>query len=629
MQTIILAFFLAQTAVADPLFDAIQSINEANRAAKKAGTPPCDACEVTLVGLEDPPWKQCLAELCPNGAGLYQSQMKTAGQLELTDPKEKEILDLAKVAFRKELQNSLTLNEIASEALKAGKPINSPRARIFAHAMGLVSDISLLVKKPDGSVDLGASKQKAYDYALSIGKTPISDARLQTVASVYNKYLESDNKVALLNEPYDFYVQHHSAEEIQSQVNEALDSLISSSNESAAAYGAPPHTLYRTLAPDLIERYRSGNYSREDLEALQADTTNSLAIEGIVKDKLLLAKLMQEPVVPAEYLDKNTQDLLPTFISSIKKYQNNDGRPLLNVPGFEKDVTDACTNTLALAKLTLPTEAQIKAFPASLENYKSEFRSAMSKRMSAHSMGTLNTAMTNFKFAIPPTYEEFKAGLKRKIEAEILGDQADSELYETMKTSNPGMLSVMAMYVSNQSLKDLNWGDGVKKICENAKVNPIRDAAYSARDNLLVGSDTVTTSWMAGTVTKHELGHKLSDLFSEGKMSEISKGWYDSVRTCLQKPYPFDSYVEEDWADLMSAIAGGSGVACSFTEDSADAVTLAPPIRITHSAALYRSLHQYMYRHGKIPDVCTQVLAAKGETFTLTNCDLPGAPAGN
>ncbi len=619
MQIAAIAFLFSIAAHADGGRDAIRAYDRATEALKRLGNQECQTCNIAVAGQDDPPWKQCMDALCPDGYAKYGTDLLAGLLVDLTDPADKEILDLQEKAFEEDLKDTLESYQRALDLLKSGKKITDRNATVFANTMISLSSAGDFVYGADGKVDEDASRKKLiamsqrdFDNALRLIRIIQSEQRQDPV-------IEGD---------YEFFVQTHTSAEIQTRINEALSTLEASRSKFEFAYGLPPEQALDSLKLEKKDALRSGIYTREDLEQLQEDIESAGALNSLLSHPLMLMNLSSASVDPAKMVPANAIKVLSERIAAIKKYLADPEK----VPGDDpikkrhEDSTWTCRVALQTAKKFYPTQDEVNSFRNRLTTYKNRFYDAMSSRMSSHSKGVLKSEMDNWKFAIPETYEQYRAGLKRRINSSIDFTHVEDEPFKKMQKERPGLFNAFIMMSVDDLDEDPKYGKDLEEACQNQAPEPLRDAALLGSDKMWVGAVSVRNDSIGSGIFKHEMGHLTSGIFQNGKMSEPSKGWYDSVRACLQKPKAKNQWVEEDWGDFASGISGGGAKGCYYFGGTEQEFSIKDPEDDVHSAGLYRILNRHQLVNGSIPDICTEALKTKGESFSLTNCDKESAP---
>jgi len=112
----------------------------------------------------------------------------------------------------------------------------------------------------------------------------------------------------------------------------------------------------------------------------------------------------------------------------------------------------------------------------------------------------------------------------------------------------------------------------------------------------------------------HEAAHLISLYVKNIPESSIAKSFY-KIRALLEEihPVPGGYFVEEDWADYLSAKITDKNLACNFMSvfTAKGLLDIIPSEKTTHSTAMYRMLAIEKNQKGKLPAVCEQAIQVR------------------
>ncbi|NJL23849.1 MAG: hypothetical protein HC902_00795 [Calothrix sp. SM1_5_4] len=248
--------------------------------------------------------------------------------------------------------------------------------------------------------------------------------------------------------------------------------------------------------------------------------------------------------------------------------ENRESNPQLGLTDNLNSILGTCMNNLRIAKQFYPTPGELTDFKKRVDKYKKDFAATLKPRMSNQSAATFDKELAGWKLSLPPTYEEYRSDLLRKLQDDHTSTIIGIGLSQKLNATKPELVAAVDIFTNSKFRDDPQYAKDLKEVCEDNVPTPLRDKASIGADRLTVGAFSVRDEHYGNGTCKHELGHLTSGLFITGKMSQHSKGWYDQVRACLQEPKGHRRNVEEDWADLTSAMAGAKYDNCAYTEDA-------------------------------------------------------------
>lgn len=165
--------------------------------------------------------------------------------------------------------------------------------------------------------------------------------------------------------------------------------------------------------------------------------------------------------------------------------------------------------------------------------------------------------------------------------------------------------------------------------------------ADSSKDNIFVSLFTCSHGPQGKGVVTHEMGHALSHVFKNGKLSVESKAEFLRVRECVTKSHVSfketswgvhledSQYSEEDTADVVSynAIDPDSPIfTCALLDTNKEGTSFKDLSLInkhpmdSHSSPLLRVLREAIYKKRRLPSSCKQIIEKNKDKFRFDPC---------
>lgn len=346
---------------------------------------------------------------------------------------------------------------------------------------------------------------------------------------------------------------------------------------------------------------------------------------NIGSNKELINKLGSQKVDASLFVGADAQSLLDKRIKDLESFLSSSRGGYFagqsEILTKYSDILTSCNNSLRQAKQFLPSQQKLNEFRNKLKTYKRDFTKRLSQKISPESAKVLAKEVDGWKDSFPPTYDEYKKILLAKLQNDYAVTINGARLAGDLFRENSQLVTAVDLF-SNQDFKsDPKYGQDLIETCKDSAPEISRDKAFMGSDKWEVGPLSVSDPKFGEMACKHEFGHLLSGLISNGKMSLKTKKWYNEVRSCLQRAKSSDKYVEEDWADYISSQTGGSHHGwCRHTPNMKEYVTLKGDSKDTHSSYLFRQLHFLTVQGQSIPEACKDALKENGEEVIIPRC---------
>lgn len=300
-----------------------------------------------------------------------------------------------------------------------------------------------------------------------------------------------------------------------------------------------------------------------------------------------------------------------------------------------------CMSGLAATYQNLPSAPEIQKFKRQLPQIRKGIKAGLRGKFSTASSGAIHAFVDRVQIHPPPTRESF---LKNAL-LELQSRAADNRNFVTMARNN------LARAVLRQSIVDPDEGKSfpqtLSNVCRGLSFRPVRDHTIGSLGAVAMGSNAIRDLHFGRGVAAHEIGHGLSDQLAQGKgISDESRKKYAAASSCLanlhkkyfdraekinarlpeaeRDPRPRDAYVEEDFADVVSALsAPAPPFACSLYQDGMvwndyDPSDMNLDKRGSHSARLFRIFHVETASGRTLPPQCRDWLAQN--EFDMKKC---------
>ncbi len=460
--------------------------------------------------------EKCLKSLCPSGYGGPGKQIAESAKQPLDSPQEKNIREQIRKSYLRELRLRIESTQSVVNFLSGNKSLDNPQAKIIFNLFETLGHGKDIVLNDDGSLNSSETRLRIPSF---------SDVELKQTVGIFNRINQIDkNHIGnLLSEPYDFYIQKNSPEQIQKDVLAATELTKTRAENFQKKYSVPAVMISNSLTPEKLEKFKKGIYDRADLENIRNELNIIQRISGVLESPEIEKFLAEKKI--------DLQDLKSTSFSKmqdqLKELKKNEER-LKNPAEFDGDlesIYSSCNNNLRLAKQFSPTQAQLSDFKKNLEKDKLEFQNALKAKMSEHSSKILADAMKKWSVALPPTYEEYADHLQKNLESTNFAFDVDSTNLRELEKQQPQVNFAM-LFSIEKSEGSHNYGKQTRKACDKAQFNPVSDASYTGQNKFKVGAYSVCNHGFGSGTCKHEFGHALQHLFKNGQMSSQSKAWY-------------------------------------------------------------------------------------------------------
>ncbi|MGE3610443.1 MAG: hypothetical protein AB7I27_12710 [Bacteriovoracaceae bacterium] len=283
----------------------------------------------------------------------------------------------------------------------------------------------------------------------------------------------------------------------------------------------------------------------------------------------------------------------------------------------------------------LPTEKEREEYLRQIDLYKKEFKRVILGKLSEETAKTLGPKLDGVLFDVPASKEvmsELMLESLKDLELDIDGDKK-------LKTSDANNKDYILLDILNlmEYEQEKFTGDAAQD-CDSYELGSLEDFS------LQIGSGKIKVSWltlkvpeMGKGIVAHELGHALAGIMKENVLSEHSAKVFKESRQCLNNgsysianesiiyktnegqvadSYITDLFVEENWADMISAnVLEKSGVnfGC-FLLDKNDSglydsnILFPTDEKDTHAPNLNRVLKIQSILKGVLPSSCKKLL---------------------
>lgn len=479
------------------------------------------------------------------------------------------------------------------------------------------------------SIDIDLEKPLEERLEYSTVKIPTHSrdikAALQSYADAYVQDMKSDFGDACYNGLY-------SDEEAKAELKKRFEQFDA---RYQAALAQHPNLLAGSR--EELNELREKLSSRETIEAFDVGT---FAYYLSFYDSQVASTTAQPELWPQvqnskckdEVCRKGLQELVAK--TNWKKLAADLENRLADPKLLENQMLFCRSNFASLALKESETERIREALP----RVKTQFMSRVAKNFSAHSREAFETYLNenlSFNFASDDesALDQFVEQVKISAEeSKVVDSSTDAQLIKALsKIKNP--YSDYVSVITDASCTGL----GVSAWDSFMPLQPgIEDFLPAdgdpTKDNLQISHFSCTHPAQGEQVLAHELGHALSQAFSDNELSESSYVEFMRLRSCVngwadpslpEAPVSFVSHegdairTEEDTADLvayMYAYDNPALMSCALLEPEitgnnyANASIANPTMFDSHSSPLTRAIREAMHKRLPIPAACQQLI---------------------
>jgi hypothetical protein len=287
-------------------------------------------------------------------------------------------------------------------------------------------------------------------------------------------------------------------------------------------------------------------------------------------------------------------------------------------------------STYANESAISPTQDQITEAERLVHIIKDAMEQKLLPYFSKETQGLLQHTINKTSFKFPESMEQYHNKIKKKLELRLVELEKHAKASENINKK----ALLYSIYSDFDLLKDLQSEFDLSKGSQTL----FTDNLHTINGTIEISKGSVLAPELGRSVILHELGHRISyEVFQKPGVSEASKKLFNDVRECLDERYADEPnyekfkgrYVEEDWADLVSALALDSPdetYSCAFFARSEEGQGYTPMGLLqtsetdTHSALLFRALHIHRARHPQFPESCEKALKSLKNPPDFSSC---------
>lgn len=582
---------------------------------KPGGAP---ACELSIPKSDwpNPLDGACIEALCPNGSGQVDTILDSISEGELPVNIRDKLLKSYFESVAAEIQSDLASLKNLQDQLKSGKPFSAESSILANGIFSSITNISKLSINVDGSINESAS----FDAMIANGD---SRDELEATKRMHNIYEgQSRRRKSLLLQSAALAMAHLSPHELQRQISLVHGDLLRDVSAISKAMSVPPNLIINSdlIAGALAQRLLGGRYTTVDLEDLSHSSSFIEILAVAVRDPKLKQLLPKAPVQLEKILDQDFVKKISERIEFMEAY-------LANSSDIDQEKLSAivwegnnCAIAAARAQALWPSAKQIQDFKGIEEEWRLEFQNALGKIFSTATSKALKGLSRRWKMVPPEPAEKFSNNIIGRFERR---KTSFMENFNTIKgLSNDSKESNSAVLVAQLKAGGVDaFAESSVKVCKEAWNAMFNDSATLKSDELNLSPLTIRFPERGRAVAFHEYGHKLSLFVRSKNASKISREATEKRRLCLASLHDgSEKYVEEDWADMISAAAGGENKNCYWVSPREGLSLANSNTKDSHSSGFFRTLHHHLTAGQSVPAVCQDAMKAKGEEIKVKSC---------
>ncbi len=287
-----------------------------------------------------------------------------------------------------------------------------------------------------------------------------------------------------------------------------------------------------------------------------------------------------------------------------------------------------CMYSIAVSAVSLPTPDEVSKFNTGLPGLRAKIAAAIRGKYSHISGQILDQFISTVSVFTPPSNLNYLDGVVSTLN--VFAGQADTVRAAGATDFRNGAAA--------EQLSGHNESTGIEeiqKLCRKVSYHPVRDNTVTALQAIAVGSDSVKDEGFGLGTTAHEFGHSFKSILNtDPRVSSESRGLQKKTESCLtdlhkdfflrladhnkglstalKDPRQPNHFLEEDYADLVSALV--PQVNNSICHLGPDGLSLGAnlPNLDRHSSTLFRALSVEAASGRKLPAECKQFLETNG-----------------
>lgn len=561
------------------------------------------------------PWQRCLHQLCGQELGRIDREVNEqyeADQDRLAQDYGQLINATIEAATAELNEAKLNLENLV-QAMRQDREITSARALQFNEIISSIEYLDRVIFNSDRSVDVVATRRALADQ--SPEKVSITLKAAQIIAE------ENNNLPDVVKESLAVLKQRLTDEQIRQRIMQAVEDVERNEQMLAEHYNLPRESVFPGVArwQDYKKRLTSSQFDAYDLEQLSDRYSSPAFFAHLIREFKL--ETPRRPVKARSLIEPELLKAYEAELSSIQEYLSGRG-PKNNLGQEVVKVAAGCLMGAVTVKRYFPTAETIEAFKPIERRWRDDFIGNLKSHLSGETMGKVEPFFAGLRIDPPKTKEQWLKDVVRDLHR----IKTEANVDWMANSDEARQLGVITMLLkSGRSAKSkYKPMEKTEELC-NEKGDPVADESDINGDRVGVGALTIHRPTSGRPVSFHEYGHTLSGYLLRGKnISSKSKEKFNRWRDCLTKAKGGDTrFLEEDFADLLAFNFAKTriDIFCGRLNDQdPDQFTLSQTnSEDTHSSRLFRLLHGEVI-FGKVPDVCRDALAAKGEKFEMKNC---------
>jgi len=562
------------------------------------------------------PWQLCVRELCGDELGRLRNELRTylTYHDERLAKNYEPLIKAVAASARAELIGTVIEIENLLLLIRENRKITSPRALQLNEITLSTEHIDKVVANPDLSIDEEATRKALADQSPETISLNLRGARVAFNAVKAIPIVAKESLVVLR--------QRISDEEIRMQIRVAIADVENNEKQVANHFHLPREAIFPGLSrwEEYKKRLISEPLSAYNLEQLSDRYQNPLILARMISEfeldrqrNPLEARALMAPELVKSYEEQ---------LKSIKEYLSGKFDDSNLTTASLKSAMYVCLGGAALVEMYSPTQENIEAFKPLESLWRKAFLERLGGHLSIETMSKFTPFFNGLKIDFPKTKADWLKDALRDLQRA----QAEAKWNWVNQSNESRQLAVIQMQFAGRSaVTEIKPMKSTEEHCKRLG-NPVSDEADMSSDQVSFGALTIARPSSGGVVAFHEYAHSLSGFLRRSNgVSPHSKGVFSRWRSCLINGRDNGArFIEEDFADLLAFNLSKSKfnhIGCIDLDDKdvENFTVTQTPKKDEHSSDLFRLLHSEMVS-GKVPEVCTQALKAKGETFEMVNC---------
>ncbi|MGE3387648.1 MAG: hypothetical protein AB7K41_13040, partial [Bdellovibrionales bacterium] len=604
------------------------ALENATNKAENINKSACANCQTFAVTEKAKSIKtKCLEKICPDGYGFNGREINQALARSLEKNAQEEFGKALGESLGADLIEQLKAYQALLNFVEKGPGLlTEPVAIRYFQIFEILNNMGFISVNTAGRLDEKATQENLK------GTDP---ATIPVKIAIAKKLVEQTNGEEvpeIVKSDIQHLAQSHAAHEIHSEIKSVHGQIVAATEQLSKTTGLAPGIITETslLEGDEAKRLLDGTYTRSDLAALSSAYVNSVGILKITTDAGILKSLQTGSINLKARLGAKGIKRLKGRIEQIQKYFNtpHGQRNRKNNPLRERiyELSDTCATALQFSQAFLPSEKDKENFRLHEPAQRQLYLKGLSSFVSGASAKKIEAEIKTWKLGLPLSPDEFKKTLMETVSREKLISQENIALFDKAYTSN-GLQAALAVQWDHDKKrqKKLVFGERLSNICEEMMPRPLPDRMIPGTKNLTLGPLSTSKSPFATGVAFHEYSHLVNQMVLNGGVSPKTADWFKKSQQCLASQNKGEKYVEEDWADMVSAVVSKKNLACYFVDEKKVSFSLANSNEEdSHSSDLRRALYSYFILNSDtIPGDCTEALAKQGEIGKFKNCVSP------